>query len=210
MRRGGGVVLALTILFCRNGRLRIRCSFASKPHNMHAHLRGRDSVRLHRDNARCVVVSGAVACIRNSRLRIRCSFASMPQHARLRGQDPVRLHRDNARCVVVGGAVSFRMIFASLIQILIACAASKIQGRLTDGVFFKAGQGVCHLLVRGNSPALIGLLYFIVIDYTTLTAAPFSVSCGKIYSYNLKWGDWGDHSSKNTECMPKTKKVSPP
>jgi hypothetical protein len=93
---------------------------------------------------------------------------------------------------------------------LIACAASKIKGRLTDGVFFKAGQGVCHLLVRGNSPALIGLLYFIVIDYTTLTAAPFSVSCGKIYSYNLKWGDWGDHSSKNTECMPKTKKVSPP
>lgn len=163
-RGNGGVVLALTILYSRNGRLWIRCSFASKPH-MHAHSRGRDSVRL---------------------------------------------HRDNARCVVVGGAVSFRMIFASLIQILIACAASKIQGRLTDGVFFKAGQGVCHLLVRGNSPALIGLLYFIVIEYTTLTAAPFSVSCGKIYSYNLKWGDWGDHSSKNTECMPKTKKVSPP
>jgi hypothetical protein len=163
-RGNGGVVLALTILYSRNGRLRIRCSFASKPH-MHAHLRGLDSVRL---------------------------------------------HRDNARCVVVGGAVSFRRIFASLIQILIACAASKIQGRLTDGVFFKAGQGVCHLLVRGNSPALIGLLYFIVIEYTTLTAAPFSVSCGKIYSYNLKWGDWGDHYSKNTECMPKTKKVSPP
>ncbi len=54
-RGNGGVVLALTIFHSRNSRLRIMCRFTSIPH-MHARLEGQDSVRLHRDNIRCVVM----------------------------------------------------------------------------------------------------------------------------------------------------------